>query len=151
MAGGPSEVGIKASYSAIGKGGFTVQKAVPLFIVFSADIRIYIVAFIGEKVYLYPAQSVNYLLERFKVHQNIGVHRNAEVFFQSFVQKLHSAEGIGGVQLIILVLRNLNITVAQEGNQRDLFCIKVHIADNHGVGTGGVIFVKVGADKQNIK
>ena len=106
---------------------------------------------VGVQIDVHAAQQIDDLLELIEVHLHVAVHLNAEILQQRGVQQLHAAQGVGGVDAVILIVGNFHIQVPHEGGHGQGFALGVEGTQDHAVGPGAALtFPAVLADEQQV-
>ena len=84
------------------------------------------------------SHGINDINEALEVDLYIVVDMDTEVLFDRGVQQLKSAKGIGGVDLVVAVARDLNVEVTHDGEHAQSFICIINTQHDHGIRTSAL-------------
>ena len=95
------------------------------------------------------AEGVDDLDKAVKVDDGVTVDLDTEVGFDRLDRQLRTADGVGGVDLIVAVAGDIHIGVALKRGELELLVTVVHRHQDHGIGSAVVVLALVVLTEQH--
>ena len=143
-------VGIQFADAGVGQCLLTVQEICSLGKA-AAGLPVDPLGFVVAQVYLHASQKIDDVGKLVEVHLHVAVDVDAEIVFQSLIQKGHSAGGVGHIDPVLAVAGDFDIGIPEEGSHGQFLFGFVEGTQDHGIRTRpGLVLPAVLTDEQNV-